>query len=135
MSIESNILDIPSNNSGIGLFGNPLLFNPNFQHGMFRGFSHEWEIDNVSNTMLPSALEISNPISVIGQPSSSVEQLVQVNENLNNIEVGNNQSNFQTWFSEFEETKNTERKKVNICIFMIGKYFFIVLKNDINSVQ
>lgn len=111
MSIESNILDIPVNNSGIGLFGNPLLANPNFQHDMFRGFSHEWGMDNVS--MLPSTLGMENPISVIGQPSSSVKQMAQANENVNNIEVGNNQSNFQEWFSEFEEMKNTERKKVN----------------------
>lgn len=107
----ANSIGMPVDSLGIGLYRNSFLSNQDFQYNMFRGFNHEWEMDNMSNTMLPSTSRVMNPISVIGQPMSSVEQVVQTN--VNKTEIENELSNSQPWFSELDEMKNLERKKVN----------------------
>jgi len=110
MSIENSI-GMPINNFGIELYENPLLANQNFQS--FRGYGQGWEMNNLSNTMIPSTSGIDEPIMVAGGSSSLSNRVVEDNESESNIEIGNDQSNFQTWYSEFEEMKNADRKKVN----------------------
>jgi len=111
MSIENSI-GMPINNFGIELYGNPLLANQNYQQ--LRGFGQGWEMNNLSNSMIPSTSEIDEPIMVAGGSSSLANRAVETNKSESNIEIRNEQSNFQTWYSEFEEMKNAERKKVNI---------------------
>jgi len=111
MFIENSI-GMPINNFGIELYGNPLLANQSFQQ--FRGFGQGWEINNLSNTMIPSASRIDEPIMVAGGSSSLADRVVETNESESNKEIRNDQSNFQSWYSEFEEMKNAERKQVII---------------------
>lgn len=107
------------NNFGAELFRNPLLANQNFQRNMFGGFNYQWSSDIASCSTMPPYLNMSgleDPIleSVVDQ-SSEAEQVEQVNEDsTSNTEVENDQADFQTWYSEFEEMKNIERNKVNI---------------------
>lgn len=115
----------PLNSFGIGYYGNPLLANRDFQHDMFGGFSSELEVDNGSNVEFSSTSR-RDPISVIGQSTSSVEKVDQANESENNVEIENEQSNLNTWYSEFEEMKNAERNKVNNFHF-IPRYTIISL--------
>jgi len=111
MFIENNI-GMPINNFGMELYGNPLLANQHFQQ--FREFSQGWEMNSLSNTMIPSTSIIDEPFMVAEGSSSLDNQVVETNESESNIEIRNEQSNFQTWYSEFEEMKNAERKKVII---------------------
>ncbi|XP_060876872.1 peroxisomal targeting signal 1 receptor isoform X1 [Metopolophium dirhodum] len=108
MSIENSI-GMPINNFGIELYGNPLLANQNFQQ--FRGFGQGWDINNLSNTMIPSTSRIDEPIMVAGGSSSLANRVVETNESESNTEIRNDQSNFQSLYSEFEEMKNAERKQ------------------------
>lgn len=103
---------MPINNFGIELYGNPLLANQHFQQ--FREFGQGWEINNLSNTMIPSTSRIDEPTMVAGGSSSLADRLVETNESESNIEIRNDQANFQTLYSEFEEIKNSERKQVII---------------------
>lgn len=105
---------MPINNFGIGSYGNPLLANEDIQHDMFGGFNHEWDMDNFSSTMSPSTSGIGDPVSVIGKPTPSVAQMTQANESESNINIVDEESLQQTWYSEFEEMKNAERTKVNL---------------------
>lgn len=111
MPIENSI-GMPINNFGIELYGNPLLANQQFQQ--FREFSQRWDINNLSNTMIPSTSRIDEPTMVAGGSSSLADRLVETNESESNIENRNDQANFQTLYSEFEEIKNSERKQVII---------------------
>lgn len=111
MYIENNI-GMPINNFGIELYGNSLLANQNFQQ--FRGFGQGWEMNSLLNTMIPSTSRIDEPFTVVEGSSSLDNQVVETNESESNIEIRNDQFNFQTWYSEFEEMKNAERKKVII---------------------
>lgn len=120
MYIENNI-GMPTNNFGIELYGNPLLANQNFQQ--FRGFGQGWEINSLSNTMIPSTSRIDEPFMAAEGSLSLDNQVVETNGNESNIEIRNEQSNFQTWYSEFEEMKNAERKKVIIYFQILIKYF------------
>ncbi|XP_022161111.1 peroxisomal targeting signal 1 receptor isoform X2 [Myzus persicae] len=108
MSIENSI-GMPINNFGIELYENTFLANQNFQP--FRGFGQGWEMNDLYNTMIPSTSGIDEPIMVAGESSSLSNQVVEANESESNFEIGNEQSNFQTWYSEFEEMKNADRKK------------------------
>lgn len=98
------------------LFGDPLLVNQDFQQeDIFGGFSYQWDSDVASCSTAPYATTSGVPVSVIGHQSSAVENVAQTNkESTSNTEVGNEQADFQTWYSEFEEMKNAERKKVNM---------------------
>lgn len=98
------------NNFGIGYYKTPLPINPGFQQSMFRRLGQGWPMDNMSSIMSPVTSDIEDTTSVIEKLSTSVENLTQTNESENNN--GNEQSNYQTWYSEFEEMKNAERKKV-----------------------
>jgi len=111
MSIESSI-GMPINNFGIELYGNPFLANQHSQQ--FRGFGQGWEMNSLSNTTIPYTSRIEDVIMVEKGSSSLANRVVETNESESNIETRNEQSNFQTWYSEFEEMKNAERKKVII---------------------
>lgn len=117
MSIE-NTITMPLG-GGIGLFDDSYFANQSFHQNISRQFSHEWELDNinVSSTMLPSTSEIQNPISIIGQPATFDKQIAQSNENQNTIENENDHLASHKWFSEYEEMKNSQRKKVNMFYF------------------
>lgn len=113
MFIENSI-GMPINNFGIELYGNPLFANQNFQQ--FTGFGQGWEINNLSNTMIPGTSGMDEPIMAAGGSSNlaNANRVTEANESESNIEIGNEKTNFQTWYSEFEEMKNADRKKVNI---------------------
>ncbi|XP_026821108.1 peroxisomal targeting signal 1 receptor [Rhopalosiphum maidis] len=108
MSFE-NSFDMPINHFGMELYGNPLLANQNFQQ--FSEFDQELEMNNLLNTMVPSTSGIDKPIMVAEESSSLTDQVIEANKSENDNEIRNDQSNFQTWYSEFEEMKNAERKK------------------------
>jgi len=114
MSIDNN--GMPINNFGMEFSGNPLLINQDFQQeDIFGGFSYQWDSDVASCSTMPYASTSGVPISVIGHQSSAAEHVPQtIKESTSNTEVGNEQADFQTWYSEFEEMKNIERKKVNM---------------------
>jgi len=114
MSFE-NSFGMPINHFGMELYGNPLFANQNFQQ--FREFDQGLEMNNLLNTMVPSTSGIDKPIMVAEESSSLTDQVIEANKSENDNEIRNDQSNFQTWYSEFEEMKNAERKKVNIYIF------------------
>lgn len=95
------------------LYGNPLLVNQNFHQ-----FDQGLEMNNLLDTMIPSTSGINNPNLVVEESSSLADQVAEVNKSESDIELRNDQSNFQAWYSEFEEMKNAERKKVNIYIFL-----------------
>jgi len=112
MTIENSI-GMPINNFGIELYGNQLLASQNVEP--LRGFSMQsWEINNLPDTLMMIPSTSRTPVMVAEGSSSLANQMAEVNESESNIEIGNEQSNFQTWYSEFEEMKNAERKKVNI---------------------
>uniref|UniRef100_A0A2S2PT69 Peroxisomal targeting signal 1 receptor n=1 Tax=Schizaphis graminum TaxID=13262 RepID=A0A2S2PT69_SCHGA len=108
MSFE-NSFGMPINNFGMELYGNPLLANQNFQQ--LRDFDQGLEMNNFLNTMVPSTSGIDKPIMVAEESSSLTDHVIEANKSENDNEVRNDQSNFQTWYSEFEEMKNSERKK------------------------
>ncbi|KAL5235713.1 hypothetical protein ACI65C_003122 [Semiaphis heraclei] len=110
MFIENSI-GMPINNFGIELYGNPLFANQNFQQ--FTGFGQGWEINNLSNTMIPGTSGMDEPIMAAGGSSNlaNANRVTEANESESNIEIGNEKTNFQTWYSEFEEMKNADRKK------------------------
>lgn len=104
-------MGMPIHNYGMDYYKYPLPVNPGFQQNMFRGFGQGWPMDNVIGTMSPITSDLEDSTSIVEKPSTSVENLTQINTNENNI--GNEQSNYHTWYSEFEEMKNAERKKVS----------------------
>jgi len=104
---------MPINNFGIELYGNPLHINQNFHQ-----FDQGLEMNNLLDTMIPSTSGIDKPNMVVKESSSLTDQVAEANKSKSDIEIRNDQSNFQTWYSEFEEMKNAERKKVNIYIFL-----------------
>ncbi|XP_060852199.1 peroxisomal targeting signal 1 receptor isoform X1 [Rhopalosiphum padi] len=108
MSFE-NSFGMPINHFGMELYGNPLFANQNFQQ--FREFDQGLEMNNLLNTMVPSTSGIDKPIMVAEESSSLTDQVIEANKSENDNEIRNDQSNFQTWYSEFEEMKNAERKK------------------------
>lgn len=131
MAIENNIA-LPINDFGMGMHENPFLANQDFYHDMFKGFNQGWEIDNLSDIMTPSTSGTGAPISVIGRPAYSVvEQVAQTNDSDNNVEVEN--EDFHS-YSEFEEMRQNERKKVIIIFktiiysveYLIFKYFYFL---------
>lgn len=104
---------MPINNFGIELYGNPLLVNQNFHQ-----FDQGLEMNNLLDTMIPSTSGIDKPNMVVEESSNLTDQVAEANKSESDIEIRNDPPNFQEWYSEFEEMKNAERKKVNIYIFL-----------------
>lgn len=90
----------------------PRTFYPN----LGRQISHEWELDNinVSSTMLPSTSNVQTPVSTIGQPVNFIKKIAETLENQNTTENENDYLASHKWYSEYEEMKNIQKKKVNI---------------------
>jgi len=109
VSIENGI-DLPINSFENELYGGPFLTNQDFQHDIYRGFNHGWDIGSEPITMPPNS-DISDPILAVEKPTSTAKPLEQTNENLNNIENVGDEYNSELWLSEFEEMKNLQREK------------------------
>lgn len=107
MSIENSI-GMPNSSYGLELF--PFLANQNVQQ--FRDYGQGWEMNSLMNTMTPSTSRIYQPSVVAEGSSSFANRVIEVDKVESNNEVINEQSNFQSWYSEFEEMKNAEKKKV-----------------------
>ncbi|KAF0748464.1 peroxisomal targeting signal 1 receptor isoform X1 [Aphis craccivora] len=101
-----NSIGMPTNNFGIELYGNPLFVNQNFHQ-----FDQGLEMNNLLDTMIPSTSRIDKPNRVVEESSILTDQVAEANKSESDIEIRNDQSNFQEWYSEFEEMKNAERKK------------------------
>jgi len=106
---------MPTNNFGIELYGNPLFVNQNFHQ-----FDQGLEMNNLLDTMIPSTSRIDKPNRVVEESSILTDQVAEANKSESDIEIRNDQSNFQEWYSEFEEMKNAERKKVNIIYIFLN---------------
>lgn len=104
----------------VGLFEHPFSYldlqYPDMNRNLFQ------ELYNIDvPSMIPNTSGADNLVTVIGQPSTSTEQ-VEVNESENKVENENDDINSQTWVSEYEEMKNVQRKKVNIFLLILLNY-------------
>jgi len=111
---------MPAHHLGMEFFRHPLLDNHSFQQNMFGGFAHQWDSNVASYSNVASTSGIGNPISAIGQLSATAAQQVAQSdtETENFEEMRYEQGNYQIWYSDFEEIKNAEKKKVNIISFV-----------------